>query len=343
MDILIKLIFVAVGLGLKFFAVDADNILLQLLFLVIGFVLLIKGADWFVDGASGVADRMGISQLIIGLTVVAFGTSAPEAAVSITAATKAQGVDIAISNVMGSNILNVLLILGLAALLCPLPVQDSTKKIEIPFVIAITALVLGLGYFDKSLGHLDGAILLVCMAGFLTYTIIMAKKGKSEAEKGEGKKSPLLILFLDIIVGIVAIVMGSDVTVSSASYIALHFGMSEKLVGLTIVAFGTSLPELITSCIASIKKKPDIAVGNIVGSNIFNILFVLALSAAITPLPYVNPSTGADFLIDNIVAIGAAALLFICVLAGKGKIRRWGGAAMLAAYGGYFFYLMKGM
>ena len=184
MDILIKLIFVAVGLGLKFFAVDADNILLQLLFLVIGFVLLIKGADWFVDGASGVADRMGISQLIIGLTVVAFGTSAPEAAVSITAATKAQGVDIAISNVMGSNILNVLLILGLAALLCPLPVQDSTKKIEIPFVIAVTALVLGLGYFDKSLGHLDGAILLVCMAGFLTYTIIMAKKGKSEAEKG---------------------------------------------------------------------------------------------------------------------------------------------------------------
>ena len=343
MDILIKLIFVAVGVALKLTAGGMDNFWLQLLFLVIGFVLLIKGADWFVDGASGVADRMGISQLIIGLTVVAFGTSAPEAAVSITAATRGQGVDIAISNVLGSNIMNILLILGLAALLCPLPVQRSTRKMEIPSVILVTALVLFLGHFDHTLGHLDGAILLVCMAGFLAYTIVMAKKGKAEAEEEDEKKSSVPMLLLDILVGIIAIVMGSDVTVGSASYIALHLGMSEKLVGLTIVAFGTSLPELITSCIASIKKKPDIAVGNIVGSNLFNILFVLAMSAAITPLPYVNAATGADFLVDNIVAIGAAAMLWVCVIAGKEKIRRWGGVLMLASYAGYFFYLMKGI
>ncbi len=338
----IKLGLAVLAVVLKLTVGKVDSMLPALLFLVCGFVLLIKGADWFVDGASGVADRMGVSQLIIGLTVVAFGTSAPEAAVSITAATKGSGVDIAISNVLGSNIMNILLILGLSAIIFPLPVQKSTKWIEIPFVIGITVLVLLLGYFDKSLGRADGIILLLLMAGFLAYTIYMAKKGTIAAEEEEEVKSPVWMLIVDILIGMGCIVAGSDVTVSSATVVAKSLGMSEKLIGLTIVAFGTSLPELLTSCMAAAKKKTDIAVGNIVGSNIFNILFVLAASAAITPLPYVNAATGADFLVDNIVAVAAAVLLFLTVLNKDSKIKRIGGGVMLASYAVYFAYLMVG-
>ncbi|MCR5118737.1 MAG: calcium/sodium antiporter [Lachnospiraceae bacterium] len=316
-----------------------DNLVLMAVFLAAGFFFLIKGADWFVDGAGGIADRFGISQLMIGLTIVAFGTSAPEAAVSITAATKGSGVDIAIGNVLGSNIMNVLLILGLSALICPLPVQRSTKNIEIPYVILISILVLILGNLDGELGHTDGLILLGLMAVFLIYTIIIAKKGGGQEEE-EIKKLPVYELILNIICGGAAIVLGSDITVSSATEIARVLGMSEKLIGLTIIAFGTSLPELITSCVASAKKKPDIAVGNIVGSNIFNILFVLAMSAVITALPYKNELTGADFLLDNIVAIAAAVLLLVFVSNKEMKIKRSAGLIMFLSYIGYFSYLL---
>ena len=338
MKIIFRIILVLAAVAIKVF-MGGDNLALMILFLAAGFFMLIKGADWFVDGAGGIADRFGISQLMIGLTIVAFGTSAPEAAVSITAATKGSGVDIAIGNVLGSNIMNVLLILGLSAIICPLPVQKSTRKIEIPFVVLVTALVLILGNMDGELGRTDGFILLGLMAVFLIYTIILAKKGGNQEEE-EIKKLPVYELILNIICGGAVIVLGSDITVSSATEIARVMGMSEKLIGLTIIAFGTSLPELITSCVASAKKKPDIAVGNIVGSNIFNILFVLAASASITALPYRNALTGADFLIDNIVAIAAAVILLIAVNNKDSKIKRSAGLIMFLSYAGYFAYLL---
>lgn len=338
----IKVVLIVLGVLLKLYGDDAwaDNILLQAIFLIFGFVLLIKGADWFVDGASKIADKLGIPQLIIGLTIVAFGTSAPEAAVSITAALSGDSIDIAIGNVLGSNIMNILLILGLSAIICPLAVQKSTRNLEIPFVIVITAFVLVMGYFDGALGRVDGIILLGLMACFLIYLLKMAKKGQGGVEDVEGadENDKMWKLILWVLLGGCAIVLGSDVTVSSASYVAKSFGMTEKLIGLTIVAFGTSLPELITSTMAAAKKKADIAIGNIVGSNIFNILFVLAAAATITPLPYKNGAT--DFLIDNIVALAAALLLWIGVLNKEQKLKRGFGVLMLLSYVGYFVYLL---
>ncbi|MCQ2521173.1 MAG: calcium/sodium antiporter [Lachnospiraceae bacterium] len=318
---------------------------LNIILLAFGFFMLIKGADWFVESASKIADKLGVSQLIIGLTIVAFGTSAPEAAVSITAAAGSAGggsVDIAIGNVLGSNIMNILVILGITCIICPLAVQKSTRKIEIPFVIFITALTLGLGLSDGKIGKLDGAILLTLMVGFIVYLLIMAKKGQGSVEEGEeasaDDKVPLLILLA--LIGGACIVFGSDITVAAATVIAKKAGMSEKMVGLTIVAFGTSLPELMTSIIAASKKKADIAIGNIVGSNIFNLLFVMALTAIVSPvaLPYKNATT--NFLVDNCVAIFAAVLLFIGVLNNRKRLERWCGVLMILSYAGYFTYLM---
>lgn len=340
--IAVKIVLIALGVLLKLYGDDAwaDSILLQAVFLVFGFVLLIKGADWFVDGASKIADKLGIPQLIIGLTIVAFGTSAPEAAVSITAALSGDSIDIAIGNVMGSNIMNVLLILGISSIICPLAVQKSTRNLEIPFVIVITAFVLVMGYFDGALGRVDGIIMLGLMVCFIIYLLNMAKKGQGGVDEVEGadENDKMWKLLLWVLLGGAAIVLGSDVTVSSASFVAESFGMTEKLIGLTIVAFGTSLPELITSTMAAAKKKADIAIGNIVGSNIFNILFVLAAAATITPLPYRNETT--NFLIDNIVALVTALLLWIGVLNKEQKLKRGFGVLMLAAYIAYFVYLL---
>ena len=278
------------------------DILLQFVLLVIGFVMLMKGADWFVDGASKIADKFGIPHLVIGLTIVALGTSAPEAAVSISAALKGS-VDLAISNVLGSNIMNVLVILGLSAVICPLAVKDTAIKIDIPFVFIISALMLGLGVMDNEIGRVDGIIFWVLMIGYLVYMVQLTKKGKADLEalddvEEAGAEDKVWKLLLLIILGAVLIVVGSDVTVDAATQIAFRFGMSERLVGLTIVAFGTSLPELVTSCVAAKKKETDIAVGNIVGSNMFNILFVLGTTAIITPVAYTSA-----FIFDNVIAI----------------------------------------
>lgn len=340
--IAVKVVLIVMGLLLWKYGDDpwADNILLQAVFLVFGFVLLIKGADWFVDGASKIADKLGIPQLVIGLTIVAFGTSAPEAAVSITAALSGDSIDIAIGNVLGSNIMNILLILGISSIICPLAVQKSTRNLEIPFVIVITAFVLVMGYFDGALGRVDGIIMLGLMACFLIYLLNMAKKGQGGVDDVEGadENDKMWKLIVWVLLGGAAIVLGSDVTVSSASFVAKRFGMTEKLIGLTIVAFGTSLPELITSTMAAAKKKADIAIGNIVGSNIFNILFVLAAAAVITPLPYRDGAT--NFLIDNIVALVTALLLWIGVLNKEQKLKRGFGILMLLAYIAYFVYLL---
>lgn len=312
------------------------EILLQAALLVVGFVMLVKGADWFVEGASKIADHFGIPQLIIGLTIVAFGTSVPEAAVSITAAMGGSA-SITIGNVLGSNILNILIILGITSVIVPLTVQKSTLRYEIPFVIFASVLLPVLGLKDGTVSRMDGVILWLGMLLFIMYLLYMAKHGNGlggdvpEAEEGE---SVLKMLFL-VAVGMVMIVWGADISVDAATSLARIFGMSERFIGLTIVALGTSLPELITSVTAGLKGKADIAVGNIVGSNIFNLLFVVGTAALITPVEYAP-----RFTVDSIVAIAAAVLLFICVIKDR-KLKRAGGVIMLAGYAAYFVYLIS--
>lgn len=319
------------------------EVIIQFGLLVIGFLLLIKGADWFVGGASKIADRFGIPQLIIGLTIVAMGTSAPEAAVSISAALKNtvenNSAAIAIGNILGSNILNVLLILGITSIIVAIPVQMSTIKYEIPFMIIITCLLAGIGYMKGYLGKMDGILLWIFMIIYFAYLIIMAKKGKISVgvEEGEVKinENIFMLLFL-LIIGIAAIVLGSNIAVDAATALARIFGMNERLIGLTIVAFGTSLPELITSITAAMKKKVDIAVGNIVGSNIFNILFVIGTTSLITDVPY-----NYSFNFDSIVCIGTSLLLFLCVVKKK-KLTRIHGilffSIFLIYYGKLIFF-----
>lgn len=312
------------------------DILLQFLLLVVGFVMLMKGADWFVDGASKIADKFGIPHLVIGLTIVAFGTSAPEAAVSISAALKGS-VDLAISNVLGSNIMNVLLILGLASIIYPLAVKPSSMKIDIPFVFGISILLLVFGVLDGQIGRVEGLIFWALLIIDIVYMIKMAMSGKGEAEEieeaDENDTIPKLLAL--ILIGGVMIVWGSDITVNAATAIAQKFGMSERLIGLTIVAFGTSLPELVTSCVAASKKETDIAVGNIVGSNLFNILFVLGSTAVITPIAYESA-----FIFDNVIAILVMAVLWVLACNKEKKVNRTGGIIMLVMYAAYFVKLI---
>lgn len=308
------------------------EILLQLVLLVVGFVMLVKGADWFVEGAAGIAAKFGIPQLVVGLTIVAMGTSAPEAAVSITAALKGSA-DITIGNVVGSNIMNILVILGLTAVIIVTPVAKSTVKIEIPYMIAITFLLLALGMSGNQITFWEGVILWAAFLVYLGYLFWMATKNKEEEEEEEEK--PVWKLLVLTLVGLVLVVWGSDVTVDAASAIASAFGMSERLIGLTIIAFGTSLPELCTSVSAAMKGKSDIAIGNIVGSNIFNILFVVGTTALITPVTF-----QANFVIDTLIAAAAAILLWLCVFR-KQRLNRTGGIIMLISYAAYFVYLMK--
>lgn len=310
------------------------EILLQFVLLIVGFIMLIKGADWFVDGASGIADKFGIPQLVIGLTIVAMGTSLPEAAVSISAALKGSA-EITIGNVLGSNILNVFIILGVTSVIHTVAVQKTTVKYEIPFTIMITILLAVLGLFDNTVGRPDGVILWVFMIIYLIYLFRMTKNCiPGEETESEEKNEPVWKLVLMVVVGAVLIVLGSDVSVDAATALAKIFGMSERIIGLTIVALGTSLPELVTSATAAVKGKADIAVGNIVGSNIFNILFVVGTSALITPVVY-----SSDFLADSIVAAAAMALLLWCV-AKKRRLARPAGIIMLLCYVAYFIYLI---
>lgn len=310
------------------------QIVIQLLLLVVGFVLLMKGADWFVEGASKIADKLGIPQLVIGLTIVAMGTSLPEAAVSITSALKGSA-EITIGNVVGSNIFNVLIILGLTAVICVIPVQKSTVRYEIPFTIVITIILAVLGLTDNTVDRAEGVILWVLMIVYLLYLLRLAKNGQPMEDIPEADKNDKVWkMLLMVIVGGAMIVLGSDVTVDAATELAVMFGMSERFIGLTIVAFGTSLPELVTSVTAGLKGKTDIAVGNIVGSNIFNILFVVGTTALITPVVY-----SAEFLADSLIAIAAVVLLLVCVLR-KQRLSRLGGAIMLVGYAAYFVYLI---
>ena len=307
------------------------NFLIQSLLLVVGFVMLVKGADWFVDGSSAVARRFGIPQLVIGLTIVAMGTSAPEAAVSITAALKGNA-DITIGNIVGSNILNILIILGVSSLLTDLQVAKSTIRAEIPFMLVITAVLMIQGR-DGVVGAGNGLVLLVLFIVYLAYLFWMAKQGREEVREADVVQ-PLWKNLAMTGIGLVLIVWGSNVIVDAATALARIFGMSERFIGLTIVALGTSLPELFTSVNAARKGNADIAIGNIVGSNIFNILFVVGLSGLITPVPFADL-----FVIDTLVAMAAAAFLGgFCVK--KGRLVTWHGVVMLMGYGAYLGWLL---
>ena len=316
------------------------QIFFQFLILIAGFAMLIKGSDFFVDGASGIADKFGIPQLVIGLTIVAFGTSAPEAAVSISAGLKGTA-GLAIGNVLGSNILNILLILGITSVISSLAVQKSTYKYEMPFVILITVVLGVLGYIGGKLSRIDGVILLALFSAFLVYLVRMSKSGQNQSPECENqnvikKKKNIWLFILMTVIGLVMIVWGSQLTVDSASAIAAAFGMSERLIGLTIVAFGTSLPELCTSVVAARKGNADIAVGNIVGSNIFNILFILGITAVITDIPFES-----GFVFDSVIATATALLLLAITLLNKEKkLKRPGGVIMLISYAAYFTYLV---
>ena len=307
------------------------EMVIQLLLLALGFFMLVKGADWFVDGSSGIADKLGVPQLVIGLTIVAMGTSAPEAAVSITAALKGSA-EITIGNIVGSNILNILIILGITSAIVSVAVAKSTIRYEIPWMLFITAVLLALGYTGNQVSFMEGVILWVLFLMYLGYLFVMAMRDKQEVVETEEAK-PFWKLVLLSIVGLVLIVLGSDVTVDAATAIAKAAGLSERFIGLTIVALGTSLPELFTSVSAAIKGKADIAIGNIVGSNIFNILFVLGIAATISPI---------TFIMENVIDIVILVVMSVLVWAfawTKKKLDRFEGIVMLALYAVYLVYI----
>lgn len=330
----IALVFVVLSMGDILPDMGFGNLIINGVFLVAGFVLLIKGADIFVDNASKIAAKFNIPQMVIGLTIVAFGTSLPEAAISIKGAFSGN-VGITVGNVVGSNIMNILLILGITSCVAALPIKKNTLRYEMPFVILVTVLLLGLGILGDELSRVDGIIFILMLAIFMVYLIMSAKNGTCEDEETElTEKDTMLKLLLCVVLGGVFIVMGSDVTVNAASYIAGEFGMSSRLIGLTVVAFGTSLPELVTSFTAAKKGKVDIAIGNIVGSNVFNIVFVIGVCAIITPIAFETA-----FIKDLVVAIYAAVLLLACVIKNK-KLTRTGGIIMLLSYAAYFSYIL---
>lgn len=266
----------------------------NILLIALGFALLVKGADFLVDGASGVAKRFHIPEIIIGLTIVSIGTSMPELFVSITSAIDGYS-DMAIGNVIGSNLCNLLLILGISAAINPIIFKKETKLIEIPICLGISIVFLILANIGNSISRIDAIILIALFIAFICYTIMMAKKGEdfdeiSEEEKQqsaeEGKKRKIIVNIIYIIVGIIALKIGGDLVVEHSEKIAKMFNVSDKIIGLTIVAIGTSLPELVTSVTAALKKNSDIAIGNIIGSNIFNMLLIIGAAAAISPMNY---------------------------------------------------------
>lgn len=297
--------------------------------LLFGFVLLIKGSEFFVDGAAGIAVRFGIPQMVIGLTIVAMGTSAPEAAVSITAAIGGNA-DITVGNIVGSNILNVLLILGIASVIVSIAVEKASIRYDIPYMIFCSVLLLFQGY-DGKIGIVDGVVLWIAFLVYLFYLFMQARKRRDAEETIPCESIWKLILFC--VGGSVAILLGSRLAVYGATEMARLYGISERVIGLTIVALGTSLPELFTSVTAARKGNAEIAIGNIVGSNIFNILFIIGTTAFIRVVPYER-----RFLFDTIVMIATGIILLLCVLK-KHKLTRAGGMLMLFCYSLYLGYL----
>ena len=312
-----------------------SNPILLGLFLVVGLVLLVKGADWLVDGASKLAKRLGVTDLVIGLTIVAFGTSMPEFVVNMVSVADG-ATDLAITNILGSNIINTLVILGCSALVCPLVAQRSTVRLDIPLNIVAGVLVLVFVFISspmepKGLSRIEGLALLVVFAAFLVYTFYTAKADATTTT--ESTPFPLWKCVVLILAGLVGLVVGGEMIVKTAVAIARYCGVAEAVIGLTIVALGTSLPELATSVVAAFKHNNDIAIGNVVGSNIFNVFFILGTSAIIKHLP-VYPGIEID---AALVAVSALAVWLL--LCNKNRsINRWGGVLLLVLYAGYLTY-----
>ena len=280
------------------------SIILQFVLLIVGFVFLIKGSDFFVDGASSVASLLKIPTIIVGLTIVAFGTSAPEAAVSITSSLTGSNA-MAVSNVIGSNLFNILMVIGISALLGDLLMEKSVLNKDLPFLVGITLLLAIFIFMGWNIANIEGIILLLILICYIFYLVKNARKSKDANVVEKAKLTPLKSAIF-IIVGLAGIVVGGDLVVNSASNIAIALGMSETLVGLTIVAIGTSLPELVTSLTALKKGENQLVIGNVIGSNIFNILFVLGASSAISQIP-LDPS----MLTDVLFMVGVTILCFI--------------------------------
>lgn len=321
--------------------------IIDLLFFVLGIVLIIGGANSLTDGAAALARRMGLSPLMVGLTVVAFGTSAPEFVVSLTSALKGSA-DIAIGNVVGSNIFNILAIVGITALVTPLSITASTVRKEIPLlilascvfaVIAWDTLFSGLIGQENFLSRSEGLALLGFFLIFLTYTFSIAKSaGEIEQESDPSKKrKPMWLLIALIIGGLAGLIFGGDLFVSSSSSIARSFGVSEAFIGLTLVAMGTSLPELATSVVAALKKEPELAVGNVVGSGLFNIFFILGTTATVTPIK-MSGVTVVDFLV---MVLSSILLYVFGIFFGQRTITRLEGGILFACFIAYNAYLFS--
>ncbi|MDD6637910.1 MAG: calcium/sodium antiporter [Lachnospiraceae bacterium] len=314
---------------------------LAIVCLIIGFVFLVKGADLFVEGSSSIAKKLKVPSIVIGLTIVAIGTSLPEAAVSITASVTNNNA-LAISNVLGSNIFNLMVVIGVCAILTPVAVQKDVVRRDLPFSVICALLLLVLGYMGSmSLGRVDGIILLllyIAFLGFMIYTAMKARKAGNEnssevvaeAEEIKIMSVPKSILF--IVIGAVGIMIGGDVVVDSAVNIATSFGMSQTLVGLTIVALGTSLPELVTSVVAAKKKEVDMALGNAIGSNVANILMILGIASSISPIPF-----HMEDLIDICVLVVFSLLIWLFAWTKK-RIDKGEGLVMVVLYVIYVVY-----
>ena len=309
--------------------------ILNILLLIVGFILLIKGANIFVDGASSTAQNFKVSKMLIGLTIVAFGTSAPEFAVSMSALASGS-TDMVLGNVIGSNIMNILLILGVASVISPITIKDNTVKKELPLTLLISTLLVVL-FLDISLGNglanqitrADGIVILLFFSVFLYYLITLAKQKKETKEEHPQFKLGKSLLF--VLIGLVGIVLGSNLVVDNASNIAKILGISERVISLTIIAFGTSLPELVTTIVSAKKGEQDLLVGNIIGSNIFNICVVLGIPVAI--FGGITPSSFQ--IIDLIILVGSALLLFIFSETSK-KITKIEGFLMLLTFVIYY-------
>ncbi|WP_297178767.1 calcium/sodium antiporter [uncultured Porphyromonas sp.] len=320
--------------------------ILDILLFIVGIILIIVGANYLTEGASVLARRFGVSPLVVGLTIVAFGTSSPELIVSLMSALKGNS-DIAMGNVVGSNIFNVLVIGGITALVTPITITRSTIRREIPLMIlaclvlsvmALDRIFAGTGEIENVLSRSEGIVLLGFFLIFLTYTFAIAKGEPDDphATPDTERRYPLWLLIIFIIGGLAGLIVGGDFFVNSASSIARTLGMSEGFIGLTIVAAGTSLPELATSVAAALKKEPEIAVGNIVGSNIFNIFFILGTTATVTPIR-IGGVSSLDFLVMSFSAI----LLYVfAVLFGQRVIKRAEGAVLVLCFVLYTAYLI---
>jgi len=318
--------------------------MVQILWLAAGLLMLIKGSDWLVKGASGLAKKYNVPDIVIGLTIVSFGTSLPELLVSLLSSMRGSS-DIAVGNVLGSNIANVLLILGISGMIYPLTVKSNTTWVEIPISLAAAILLGILAHFgfestavQQMIGRGDGMLLLIGFVAFMWYIYRLVKSGKEVPIEVVGfVPMPLKNSLFLILVGTGVMAFGGKLCVDNAILMAQAWGVSESLIGLTVVAVGTSLPELATSAVAAYKKQTDIAVGNVVGSNIFNILWILGLSASITPMPFRS-----EINFDFAVVIGSSLLLFLVLFIGKkNTLGRWKGLFFVLLYIAYTIYLIN--